>query len=424
VNQQRCPVCLRTLKLGVHLSGAKDLKHLEYYSLQKERVRTAFLAKQSAKSLANEEDFYLSVDWIRLVWHEFFTKEQIREFAKVTRKKVSREGREAISRGMNEYYSVLENREKHEKEMNRNEVRQSISEGTSKTWTDERRKEHGEIMSSRDLEYISRMQESLREWYAIEENYDKFCERMKEIMGTDEMRAKNSLAQIECQNRPEVAKHNSEKQIERFSRQEERDAQSLRLLRFNREHPEAAEHQRVVQREQNLRRIRNGTHQFLRNENRAKNFYYERLFDDVFSEDFIRDVVRTTTSTLRVFDGWDPEDLSELYREKFAFECDFINDELNVDFEIDEEHHYDQIDYDYERDALFLSDRATLTFRYRLFDILSREQEVREDMRFVILELRKENRNVRSKFEYSKDECKKKWNEYFQMKSLKGGINV
>ena len=40
-------------------------------------------------------------------------------------------------------------------------------------------------------------------------------------------------------------------------------------------------------------------------------------------------------------------------------------------------------------------------------------------MRFVILELRKENRNVRSKFEYSKEECRKKWNEYFELKILK-----
>lgn len=169
-----------------------------------------------------------------------------------------------------------------------------------------------------------------------------------------------------------------------------------------------------------IQRVIDGTHNLLRDDRGARNFYYERLFDDVFTqESFVFDVLRTTKTTLRVFDGWDSEDLSELYREKFVFECDFFNDELNVDFEIDEEHHFDQIDYDYERDIHFLKDRATLTFRYRLFDILSREQEVREDMKFVIFELRKGNRDVKSKFEYTKEECRKKWDEYFRQKVLK-----
>jgi hypothetical protein len=195
MSQQKkvCPVCSKVAVLGRHFYAKKDFEHIEYVKRQKERVRESFLNKQTADKLIEERNFFFTRDWVYRVYREFFSEEQIEKRSK---------------------------------------------ENLLKSWTKERREEHSEIMSSRDQECFDRISKSVEEWYKDEENHEKFCTRMKEVMGTDEARERNRVAQIECKNCPEARQRSSEKQKERFSKQEERDKVSERRKTFHQENPD------------------------------------------------------------------------------------------------------------------------------------------------------------------------------------------
>jgi rRNA maturation protein Nop10 len=192
--------------------------------------------------------------------------------------------RDSISRGLNEHYALTDNQGKIGRMMQENiEWRNNISKGKLKYFAKEENLDrHSEIMlvshdTDRARENARRGQE--RVW--TDEKCQEHSTIMKEVMRTDEMREKNSVAQIECQNRSEVASHNSKKQKERFSKQEERDAQSERLLRFNREHPEAAKWQSIVQWLVNRERRRGYVSGFRKDTNRYARSTWEANIDRI-----------------------------------------------------------------------------------------------------------------------------------------------
>jgi ribosomal protein L37AE/L43A len=78
----------------------------------------------------------------------------------------------------------------------------------------------------------------------------------------------------------------------------------------------------------NAERLENGTHNLLRDRNNAKNFFFERLFDKIlYTENFVTDAIRVCSIAMKVVRDYD-ENLQEIYRDKVAFEFDWLNEKL------------------------------------------------------------------------------------------------